>query len=511
MGGKNTIISSTVSVTLVTFVIKFLGLVKQSVIASCCGATYETDAFFIATGVIMSLSAMIFSALSISLLTMHTNVLVKDGRTKANDLINSVLRLWLPISIAITLLFCLGANFVAKFLAPSYSPNQLELLAHYIRLMSIIFILTCYYLSINVILETDKEFIPGRCQGLFQNVFLIVAAVLLFGEFGMESLIWGFILSGIAECVLVTWCARKRFKFIVGFLATPKSEMKRLLNLSLPLIMGSALYEINDIVDKQISSGLGKGNVSFLTYGSTINEIVTGVIVSSVSVVLFSHFATWVANGELEKLQEKLNQGIVYLTVIILPIMSLCLVAGDDILKVLYGRGNFGNVAISTTTYVVIGYALGFVFASARANLVKVYYAFQDTKTPLLNGLVSIFINILCSIVLSKHIGVGGIALATSIAMLFSSLMLYISLKKHIPNYSFKKCHFELVKAFSAFVIISVCLYIVHDTNFVFGCFSKLLFEVIISIGLYILLLYILQSKSVDSVLVFVKKRRWKN
>ena len=64
MTKKNNIVKSTISVGVFTFLIKFLGLIKQSVIASYCGATIETDAFFIATGILVSLCIVIFSAVS---------------------------------------------------------------------------------------------------------------------------------------------------------------------------------------------------------------------------------------------------------------------------------------------------------------------------------------------------------------------------------------------------------------------------------------------------------------
>ena len=66
MKTKKSILFSTVMVSLFTVLIKFLGLIKQSVLAADCGATIETDAFFVATGTMTSLCGTVFSALSIS-------------------------------------------------------------------------------------------------------------------------------------------------------------------------------------------------------------------------------------------------------------------------------------------------------------------------------------------------------------------------------------------------------------------------------------------------------------
>lgn len=491
---SNSIFKSTIYVTAVTFFIKFLGLIKQTVLAASCGANDETDAFFIASGVLLSLCLMIFSAISISLLSIHTDTLIHKGRGASNDLINASLRVFLPVSLLLTIFFIAFSPYVAKFLAPTYRAEQLATLAKYIRLMSCVFILWCYYLTVNVILETDKEFIPGRCQGLFQNVFLIIAALFFYKSHGMFSLVLAFIASGVAECILVTWFARRRLKFIFHKLATPKKEVLNLLTISAPLIIGNALYEINDIVDKQISSGLGSGNVSYLTYGATINEIVSGVVVGSISIILFANFATWVSEGNITKLQNSLEQSNEIIFTLVMPIIAVCLFAGDDLLWVLYGRGSFGERDVLCTYYVVIGYSVGFIFSATRANIVKVFYAFQDTKKPLINGVISISINICLSIVLSRFLGVGGVALATSMAMFVSLFLLSKQLKVYLPSFSFRSSAKEYWKGMVAFVCCCFPLFILK-ANDSMNVSLKLIIEVVLCVIIYFGVLLIEKSE----------------
>lgn len=417
MKQEKSIMSSAVQVTIILFIIKLLGVAKQAIIAAVCGATGETDAYFVATGVIVALCSILFSSISISLLTLYTQRLIDRGRAEANNLLNAVLRVFLPVSAVVTAIFAVGSRMTAQFLAPSYEGTQLETLSQYIRLMSVMFIFTCYYLIINVVLETDKRFLPGKGQSLFQNLFICVAAVVVYPRYGTMALIYAFLLAGVVQCIQITWSARHEFRFV--WRVQPEREaIGQLLALSLPLIVGNAIYEINDIVDKQIATGLGHGNVSYLSYGASINEIVTTLIVSSVTTVLFSHYATWIAEGNIQRVGDGLKKSLEYIVLLIMPIMVMCFVCGDCIVDILYGRGSFDAQAAAATTSVVAGYAAGFLFQAARANLVKVFYAFNDTRTPMINGAVSIVINVLCSLALSRVIGVGGIALATSISML---------------------------------------------------------------------------------------------
>ena len=144
---RKSILFSTVIVSGFTIITKFLGLIKQSVLAAYCGATIETDSFFVATGTMVSLCGTVFSALSISLLTIHTEILVNEGRYRANGLINAVLRAFLPFSAILTLSFLVFAPYVARFLAPTYQGEQLDNLAHDISIMSIEFIPYCYFFN----------------------------------------------------------------------------------------------------------------------------------------------------------------------------------------------------------------------------------------------------------------------------------------------------------------------------------------------------------------------------
>ena len=480
---ENSIINSTLQLTIAVLFIKILGLAKKSIIAAVCGATAETDAFFIASEVIVALCTVFFSSISISLLSMHTQRLIAEGRKSSNSLINAVLRSFIPISFFISCVFVFFSDKISKLLAPSYEGVQLQELSSYIKIMAIIFVFSCYYLIINVVLETDKKFLPGKGQALFQNLFVIIAAIFFYPRMGISALLWAFVFAGLIQCVQITWNARNIFKFQLKILPE-KNSIVKLVSLAGPLLVGNAIYEINDIVDKQISSGLGHGGVSVLSYGASINEIVTSLIVTSLSTVLFSHYASWIAEGKVKQVGDNLKHSLEYLFAIIMPIMVMCFVAGDTIVGILYGRGSFDAEAVSKTSGGVMGYAAGFFFQAARATVVKVYYAFQDTKTPMLNGAISVCVNVILSIVLSKFIGATGIAFATSIAMFLVTVLLLPKIYKMIPGFSLKSSARDYIKVVFATGIVWI-------TSFALRCMLKAgVFCVFFIVGIYIVCSY---------------------
>lgn len=502
---KNIVMSSLI-ISVFTIFIKILGLIKQTTIASICGATIETDAFYISTGIIGQLAIAFFSAISISLLTMYVEKKINYGKEKSNEIINASLHVFIPLATIISLIFFSFSKNIAIMIAPNYPDENIGILSNYIKIMSVSFIPWCYYLIINVILEADKEFIPGRCQGLFQNLFLILATVFLYKSFGVKILVYSFLFSGIIECVLVTWCARDRFTFSLKS-TNCRNEIKKLIIISIPLIIGNAVYEINDIVDKKISTNLGEGYASLLTYGSTINEIVSGIVVSAVSVVLFSNFTNWIAKKEIHKVEIGLKNTINILNMLIVPIMSMCIVCSDEITWLFYGRGNLDGNSLKNIRFVLIGYAVGFIFQAIRANLIKVYYAFKNTKTPMINGIVCVMINILLSFTLSKFIGTMGISLATSISMLLATIILLSKIKRYLPDFNVKDNIIELTKMLAIGVISSILVYI-FKYYIEINQFASLIIEGAICLITYIFMLYIFKIKVFcESIRTIYKKR----
>lgn len=173
MSKKKGIIGSTLQLTVAVLFIKVLGLAKKSIIAAVCGATAETDAFFIASEVIAALCTVFFSSISISLLSMHTNRLLKEGRDASNNLINAVLKIFIPIAFVITIIFVSFSDEISRILAPSYEGAQLQDLSSYIRIIAIVFVLVAITRSLMLYLKRIKDFFLEKVKPSFKIYLLL--------------------------------------------------------------------------------------------------------------------------------------------------------------------------------------------------------------------------------------------------------------------------------------------------------------------------------------------------
>ena len=149
-----------------------------------------------------------------------------------------------------------------------------------------------------------------------------------------------------------------------------------------------------------------------------------------------------------------------------------------------------------------------FLFQAVRANLVRVYYAFQNTRTPMINGAISIAVNITLSILLSKIFGVGGIALATSIAMLAVSVLLLPGLKKYIPGFNFRSIFPECIKAVGSALIVGIAAYLLRSA-LSFGAFVSFALVGVFTVLTYVALAYLANIRIIKNSVKYLLGSLW--
>ena len=129
--------------------------------------------------------------------------------------------------------------------------------------------------------------------------------------------------------------------------------------------------------------------------------------------------------------------------------------------------------------------------------MVKVFYAFKDTQRPMINGLISVALNVVLSIVLSKLLGVWGISLATSIAMLVASVFMFVQLRFHLPCFETKLLLPDIAKGFIAFIITSIALLFLNNHLRINNVFVVFIVKALLSSSLYVMVLFLLKPNAI--------------
>lgn len=108
------------------------------------------------------------------------------------------------------------------------------------------------------------------------------------------------------------------------------------------------------------------------------------------------------------------------LVFIIAPITVGIFVLATPITAVIYERGEFNASDTALTATALSRYAIGMVFLAANEVLVKSFFADGDTKVPMYSSIAAMVLNVALVTLTSDALGVGGIALASGIAMILN-------------------------------------------------------------------------------------------
>ena len=491
---SRSIMATTAIVTVLTLMFKVLGFVKQAVVAYYFGTTFETDIYNVAFNFVGSLSSAFIRAITISLVSIYTHCLVQKGREAASKLLSACLEILVPIVVFVLLLAYIFTPQIATLLASSYSAEESLLLQQYLRVCFPFFMFATITLVWTTLMDSNKDFVVSRTESFITSTLTILCCVIFCNTLAVKSLVLAQYLSYIVFSALLLIRGRRYFTFsFVRFADVP--EVKTVLYTAIPLFIGNSVSQINKIVDSAVSTGLGHGNVSALSYAVPLEDLVCNILINNVVDILYVNFSTYIAEGDHDKLKDTMRKAINTMICIMVPITIVTCMCSKEIVTIVYFRGNFNQASMVMTSAALIGYAVGFTSSGVRDIVLRVLYSFKDTKGPMITGFFAVAANIICSIVLSKYIGIMGVSIASSICLTVNFLINSHMLKKHMPEYRIAQFAPTLLKQVpGSLILAAVILFFKHVLSsniLIFVCSS------VIGLAAYAVILLALRIEEV--------------
>lgn len=283
--------------------------------------------------------------------------------------------------------------------------------------------------------------------------------------------------------------------------------LKKAFVLILPVLVGSAVQQINVIIDKTLASDLVEGSISSLTYASRVNDMVISVFVAAITTVVFPMLSQAFSKDDRGEVKRILNQGVNIILIITVPATVGLMLLASPLVQLFFERGAFEANATAMTSGALVFYSLGLVGAALRLMLNKVFYSFQDTKTPMINGAIAVVSNIILNLILIKPLGHRGLALATSISATITTLLLFMDLRKKVGHLGYFKMLYALIKTIIASLIMGILVYLIYYKLGALIPESKLiqtillLGSVLIGVIVYFALLIVMKVEEVRVIL----------
>lgn len=422
-----------------TLLSRIFGFIRDIFIANLFGAGMAADAFFVAFRIPNMLRSLLGEgALSAAYIPVFTQVSHTEGREKALEFSNVTLTV---LGVFLTF-FCLAAVGLAPILVHVMAPGFFALPAKAALTVSLTRMMFPYLFFISLVallsgtLNALGHFTMPALSPVFLNLWMIAAILFLSPllPVPVAGLAVGVLLGGVTQLlVLIPALRRRGFRFRFAF-QWRHPAVRRVTLLMVPALLGLGVAQVNVFVDTVLASLLPAGSVSYLYYANRLVQFPQGIFGVGLGVALLPSLSRHAAERDLAGLKETLRFALGLVFFVSLPATTGLAVLGKPIINVLFERGKFGPLTTQGTAWALLFYSLGLAAFISVKVLAPVFYAQQDTRTPVGIAVRAMLLNIVLNLVLMGPLKQGGLALATSVSSAFNATLLLVYLHRRMGD-----------------------------------------------------------------------------
>lgn len=453
---------SAFSMSVVTFLSRVLGLMREWLRGFLLGTTGSSDAFSLAFLFPNLLRRLVGEgALMAAFVPVISEYLVGEDEEALDDFMYSFFTLFLIILLGIVAIALLGAPLLRYFL-PEFTkiPGKIELTISLTRLMFPYILFISLAAFSQSILNAHKVFIPSATTPILLNISIIILGFLLSKRMRDPGYALGIgVITGGCLQFFFQWpflikrgvVYRLRFHF-------KNPGVSKVLMLMLPAAVGAGVYQINALISEFIAAFLEEGSIAALRFSNTLMELVLGVFIISIATVILPVLSEKSAKGDLEGMRQNLAFALRLTFLITLPATFGLMILRYPLVTMLFRYGRFTHSSVDMVSGALLFHAAGIVGIGGTRVVVQMFYSMKDTKTPVYVAGGIMVINVVLCYFLSKPLRLGGIALAGTISSFCNFLSLLFLLRLRVGPVISREVIISFLKSFTAACVMSAFL-----------------------------------------------------
>lgn len=399
---------------------RIAGFARDVLTASILGVGGIADAFFVALKLPNFFRRVTAEgAFSVCFVPVLTEIQTREGRTAAYDFASNMFMVMLAALSVFCLLAMLAMPLMITVIAPGFETHssRFDLSVELARMTFPYLLAMSLTALLGGLLNAQGRFGPFAVAPVLFNLSLIGALVLAqHFETPGHALAWGVALAGVLQLGWLLIAARgSQFRLHIKW-PSLSPDVKKVLKLMGPGVVGAGVMHINLFADLIIASFLGTGAISSLYYADRLNQLPLGVIGIAIGTALLPMLSQAFSDNSVQRASRLFHQSLHYGLAFALPAAVGLALLAPLIISTLFERGAFSAQDSLNTAEILRYYTIGLPAYVALKVFSTVHWAQKDTLTPVKIAAVSTAVNIALSLLLVQVMGVAGLALGTSLA-----------------------------------------------------------------------------------------------
>lgn len=514
---QTSILSAALVIMVTVFTSRILGLIRDRMLAARFSPD-ELGVYFAAFRLPnLVFELLVMGAVSAAFIPVFTDYLTLGKRNQACQLASSVINIGLLAFGFLAIPIFIFSWQVCQLIAPGFNTNQLSQMVTFTRIMLLAQVFPLIIGNfLTGILQSFKHFLIPALAPVVYNLGIILGILLLtpfLGLFGpVFGVVFGAILFMAIQLPLVHSLGYRHF-WHVNFSDPGVREVGRLM---LPRTFGLAVSQIDTTVDLILSTLLGARMVTIFNFAQHLQQLPVGLFGATIAQAALPSMAELKARKDKEDFKNIFLSSMHQILFLVLPVSAILVVLRIPLVRLVFGASRFDWEAT-----VLTGKTLAFFSASLFAQsliqlLARGFYALYDSKTPVVIGIIAVFLNTVLSIFFIRSLGlpVWGLALSTSIASIVNAALLLFFLDQKVERFNRTRLILPGVKMFFASLVTGIFLYIpmklldqlVFDTTRTINLIALTGVATSVGLSVYLFLAWFLRIEEVVTFLNLARK-----
>ncbi len=239
---------------------------------------------------------------------------------------------------------------------------------------------------LTALLYAKQRFVFPAVAPVVFNAAVLLSAIALHRWIGLNSLAVGVLLGAIGQVALQAYGLR-HVRLRWG-LRLRHPEVRRIGVLYWPVALGLVLTQGQVALDSNLQWQSGETSRAALAYATRLIQLPLGIVATAMSLGSLPTLST----QQGAEFRRTLTRGLAIIGLLIVPAVVSFYFLGGAFITLAFQHGRFDHAATVRTTTALHGYLPGLAAAALDQLLIFAFYARNDTKTPVVVGVISIVV-----------------------------------------------------------------------------------------------------------------------
>jgi len=509
-------------VALGTLLSRVLGLGRDQAIAALFPRPV-TDAFFVAFLIPNVLRQLLAEgAVQNAVLPVLAKIREREGDEAARRFFRAARGLSLSVLLVVSVLGVVFAPALVALFADGYKdyPGQFERTVMLTRwVFPYIFFMGTAALGVAA-LNTYQRFVATSFAPALLNVSFIALGLGLpafLGAHGYDpalalavAVLGGGILQMIAQ-----WPSLRQ----IGFFEAPSLELghpgvREALRRMGPALVGMGVYYVDVVLARRFLSELGPGSQSYFAWALRLCDFPQGIFIMALQTAALPSLSRLAAKGDHEELARTFAFGMRLTLFVAITATALLVGLARPIVVLLFQRGEFDAESVSGTARALVAQGLGIWLVASVRQLVSMYYALGDTRTPVAVAAADLCVFVVLALLLRSPLGHVGVGLAVTGSSAVQMLLLWWRLRAKLPTLHTREILASALRTLAAAAVAvaaaaSVAAFLFPEGGV--GAFRRALPGLagsLVFCAVFLTVAYVIGSPELRSVVNAIRRRR---